>query len=155
MKGRRIVWNETLDGFIVENYHRMTRGEIARKLGVSPRSVTYRARQLGISGRTYREMLEDDDFRGAVSKVISDGVKRNGKDYSRYLLDHPDTGSEHRFRKGYSASRRAQDKATAARKRMIYDELVRMKYGLPRKTRLKLNKRMNIDKDKYIKQQGK
>ena len=155
MKGRRIMWNETLDGYIVDNYHRTTRGEIARKLGVSPRAVTYRARQLGISGKTYREMLKDDDFREAVSRCISEGQRRKGSGYSRYLQDHPDIGSEHRFRKGYSASRKAQDKATSARKRMIYDELVRMKYGLPRKTRLKLSRRMNIDKDKYIKQQGK
>lgn len=151
MKGRRIIWSEALDGYIIGNYYRMTRGEIARKLGVSPRAVTYRARQLGISGKTYREMLVDEEFRVSVSKAISEGQRRSGYAGSRYLHDHPDTGSEHRFRKGYSASRKAQDKAASARKRMIYDELVRMKYGLPRKTKLNLSKRMNIDKDKYIK----
>lgn len=148
-------WSSIQDQFILENFGKMTIADIAKRLGISERTVTYRARRLGIPPRSTKELLENEDFRKAVGKAISKGQRLSGRMCRRYLCDHPDVGSEHRFKAGHENTDEVKAKTADAYRKAVYDELVRMKYGLPRKTKMRLRARQYIDKKKYFKEETK
>lgn len=149
-RGLKVDWSGWRDELLREHYGKITMKELAKRLGVSVRTLAYHARAIGIEGRTYGEMLEDKDFREAVGRRISQGQAAHRRNFRRYLAEHPEVGKGTRFAKGYRASESAQAKATAAKRKLVYDERVRMKYGLPRRTKLNIGRSSFIDKDRYF-----
>lgn len=143
-------WSSMQDQFILDNYGRITVADIAKRLGISERTVTYRARKLGISPKTTKELMANEEFRKEVGKKISQGQKMSRK-MQRYLREHPELGVKHRFKTGHNNTDEVKAKAADAYRKAVYDELVRMKYGLPRRTKIRLRGRQYIDKKKYFK----
>lgn len=142
-------WSEWKDEFIRENYGKMPMKDIATRLGITARTVANRARRLGIKAMSYPEMLENEEFRKAVNKRISDGQKVSTRIY-RHFAEHPEVGKETRFQKGHTITESTKRKVAAAYRKAVYDELVRMKYGMPRKTKIRLKRKNYIDRKKYF-----
>lgn len=146
----RIVWTEMMDQYIIDNYGRIPKSDIARKLGVSIRTIAYRARFLGIPPISSHEAMQNASFRKAVGEKISKGQRGVIRSSDRYLSKHPEVNVPYRFKKGHRVSDSGQEKAKWGKRKTVYDELVRMKYGLPKRTSLKLKTRQYIDRKKYF-----
>lgn len=130
---------------LTEEYPDKLNAELAEKLGVTQNSLSYKARSLGLE-------KSKDFFRKNRKAIYGKRVCYANKGWFRKGTR---TGEESRFQKGHTESEERKagriSSVTKARRRQTYDELVRIKYGLRRRTRLRLPRKVfYINKEKYI-----
>lgn len=137
-------WTKEMLDTLTEGYPHRLNADLARELGVSVNAVAKKAGRLGLR--------KESGFRDKNRKAIYD---RRVTLWNKGWFRKGNTiGSEHRFTGEEETDQRKAErieKVTAARRRQTYDELIRIKYGLRRRTRLRLPERVfYVDKKKYI-----
>lgn len=140
-------WTEAMIQTLREGYADRLNRDIAAELGVPLRAVEWWAHRLGLK--------KPPGFLEAHKKEIY-GKRRPAHHKGQFTKGWK---LGHRFAKGWAESETEEHrrerirKSTEARRRQTYDELLRIKYGLRRKTRLPLpDKVYYIDKSKYFKE---
>ena len=143
MTGKKIIWEPWMLDYLVEHYATELNSDIADRFGISVRSVRYKALELG---------LEKDTPTINRKRVKLSADARRGMSYPCQFQPgvHPKT----EFKPGRKESKETLEKRKTAisrgMRKLVYRELVRMKYGFERETRLRLNKKTYIDKSKYL-----
>lgn len=143
MRGKKINWEPWMVEYLTEHYARDTNAEIAEHLGMGKETVFRKAAELG---------LKKDWKALCALRARRSGAARRGKIYPHSFQPgrHPET----QFQPGHKESEETRAARSEAIRRgmlrRVYSELVRMKYGLPRETRLRINPKMHIDKEKYL-----
>ena len=143
MTGKKIIWEPWMLDYLRDHYAVELNTDIAEKFGISVRSVRYKALELG---------LDKDMSTINRKRVKLSADSRRGMSYPCHFQPgmHPKT----EFKPGRKESKETLEKRRAAisrgMRKLVYTELVRMKYGFPRETRLRLNKKTYIDKSKYL-----
>lgn len=141
-----VVWTEEMLRTLTEEYPDKLNAELAEKLGVTQNSLSYKARSLGLEkSKDFFRKNRKAIYARRTAPYRNDGWFRKGTR----------TGEESRFRKGHTESEEGKagriTSVTKARRKQTYDELVRIKYGLRRRTRLRLPRKVfYINKEKYI-----
>lgn len=143
MQGRKIEWTPEMDDKLRREFpHRITI-DICKDLGISLRSAIRRARVLGIEKE--EGFLEAN--RQEITNRATKGLKTTDKHGGRFVKGQH-AYPEGEFKKGHTESEEAKkrriEKGSATRRQTIYQERLRLKYGLPQRTKLKLNKRYYI-----------
>lgn len=145
MKGKK--WTEEMIQKLREGYADRLNRDIAKDLGVSVRSVEWWAGRLGLRKRPgFLTDHRKEIYGGRVCRANPGWLKKGH-----------DVGRDHWYKDGHQEAADVRERRLAAsakaRRRQTYDELVRIKYGLRRRTRLRLPDRVYwIDKSKYIKE---
>lgn len=141
-----VAWTEEMLRTLTEEYPDKLNAEIAQRLGVTKAVVEHKARELGLrKPPDFNERHRKAIYARRTVPYRNDGWFRKGTR----------TGEESRFRKGHTESEEGKagriTSVTKARRKQTYDELVRIKYGLRRRTRLRLPRKVfYINKEKYI-----
>lgn len=143
MKGIKIEWTPEMDEKLRREFpHRITI-DICKELGISLRSAIRRARVLGIE----KEDGFLDSHRQEIQKRATKGLKITTKHGGRFAKGQH-AYPEGEFKKGHTESEEVKkkriEKGSATRRQTIYQERLRLKYDLPQRTKLKLNKRYYI-----------
>ena len=140
MKGIKIDWTSEMDAKLREEFPKRITQDISKELGVSLRSAIRRARLLGIEKEegfleTHREEITQRATKSLQRKARTSGSWGFQKGQRAY--------PEGEFKPGHSedpeTKTRRIEKARKTRNETIYDERIRLKYGLRQRTKLKLN----------------
>lgn len=141
----KIVWTEGMLQTLIRDFPIMLNRDVAAELGVSSITMHRKVRELGLK--------KAPDFKERTRERKLELQRKAPKRH------HANSGSfkkgehrcpEHEFKKGQrpTSSPEQETKRVENMKRTlvktIYDERVRLKYGLPQQTKLKLIKRYNI-----------
>lgn len=157
-KGKKIQWTKKKDDRLRELFPYEFNDDVAKALKVSPRSVTRRARELGLEkAPDFREVNAE-----ALSKRLRKGIKNGRPNPTKFKKGKELTGQPfkkgHRLteeqkrkqsdsmRKTHAAMDTRKKKKIAENKSKTMSELwakdrVRAKYGLKQKTKLRLGKK--------------
>jgi len=116
---------------------------LASELGVSVRTLCRRAAELGL--RKDAAFMERAQRRAAAAGRAADRAHGNAGWFRPGERANP-SGEFRRGNVPASATDPAvRERMSRTRSRLVYEEKVRMKYGLPRATRLRLNRDWHID----------
>ena len=137
-------WTKEMLETLKEGYPHRLNADLAKELGVSTNAVAKKAAKLGLRKEPGFHEKNRKAIYGRRVTLWNKGWFKKGNTI----------GAEHRFTgKKEPEHRKAEriEKDTAARRRQTYDELIRIKYGLRRRTRLRLPEKVfYVDKKKYI-----
>lgn len=132
MKGKPTIWtDEMIEKMKTEFPNRFTK-DIADELNLGNRTIVRKAREMGLK--------KVEGFLDIKRKEIVELIQKNKgphphKGDSSYTIPN---GEKHRFKKGHVPVPCDYKKATERRNEIIRQEKMRIKYGLPQKTKLKL-----------------
>lgn len=150
MRNRQIKWTPQMDDRLRELYPTTINDNIAKDLGLIKHQVEHRAHRLGLKKP---EGFKREHMAESMAKRRTDTIAcRNNP--GRFREGHT-KGIEYRFREGHhfppEKEKERIEHVTKARGKQTYDELVRIKYGLRRKTKMAMPEKVfYINKEKYI-----
>lgn len=132
MKGNRINWTEEMIQKLQEEFSYRFSRDIGNEMGISIRSVIRKARELGLEKQP--GFLENN--RSEISKRANENKPPNpNKGNKEFRIPG---GEKFRFVPGQKRPPVDYGQITRKRNETIHKEKIRLKYGLPQKTKLKL-----------------
>lgn len=139
-----MVWTEEKVRLLKEGYASKINADLAKELGVSKSAVEHKAIELKLRKPPGFQHQHKDEIYPKRQYVRNPGWFKKGNRYSEEFWFNGERLPEEK-----EAERVA--KMTKTRRKQIYDELMRIKYGLRRQTRLNLRDKVYyIDRKKYI-----
>ena len=143
MKGKKITWTPEMEDKVRREFPHRISIDICKEMGVSLRSIIRKARELGIDKEP--GFLETN--RKEIQSRATKGLKSTSKTGGRFRKGEH-AGLEYEFKPGHKEDPETKErrlaKSVKTRNRTIYRERVRLKYGLPQETKLKLNVKYHI-----------
>ncbi len=139
MKGKKTTLNPWQQKWLAENFAETSNADCAKNLNVGWRTVVRIARQMGLEKsqafmeRSWRKGVE-------TMRIMNQGEGNKGK---INLLIY---GKQHQFKPGITSRQRLGDereverikKAAASRRETVRKELIRIRWGIEQKTKLRL-----------------
>lgn len=150
MRSKPIRWTPQMDARLRELYPTTINANIAKDLGLTLHQIEHRAYLLSLKKP---EGFKREHMAESMAKRRTDTIAcRNSP--GRFKKGNP-IGMEHRFREGHhfppEKEKERIEHITKSRRKQTYDELVRIKYGLRRKTKMAMPEKVfYINKGKYI-----
>lgn len=140
-------WTPQMNERLRELYPIMINSDIAKEFGLTKHQVEYHAHAIGLRKPPgfNKEHLQESLAR-----------RRPCRQNAGWFAKGHSIGKGHRFKKGHrldpDTEKKRIEHVTASRRKQTYDELIRIKYGLRRKTKMPMPEKVYyINKDKYIK----
>lgn len=144
-------WTPQMNERLRELYPIMLNSDIAKEFGMTKSQVEHHAHDIGLR--------KPPGFNEAHQKE-SLSRRRPCKKNAGWFTKGHSIGKRNRFTKGHrldpETERKRIERVTEARRRQTYEELLRIKYGLRRKTKMPMpDKVYYINKEKYINDEDK
>ena len=127
MRGHRTIWTDAMLERLQAEYPVRYNRDLARDLGVSLRTLIRKARELGIE--------KEPDFIANRLEDIERRAKRAAAKVPRPYMKGRRTNLKNEFKPGHKESAETKRKRIAALKDAAYRDKVRLKYGLPQRTK--------------------
>ncbi len=157
-KGKKIKWTKKKDDKLRELFSYEFNDDVAKALKVSPRSVTRRARELGLEKAPDFREVKADELSRRLKKGIKNGKPsptkfKKGKELTGqpFKKGHRLTAEQERKRSdsmkkahaamGTRKKKKIAEKKSKAMSKLWAKDRVRAKYGLKQKTKLRLGKK--------------
>ena len=138
MKGKKIIWTPEMEDKVRREFPHRISIDICKEMGVSLRSIIRKARELGIDKEP--GFLETN--RKEIQSRATKGLKATSKKGGRFKKGEH-AGLEYEFKPGHKESEETKARRVAkmskTRRELILQERVRLKYGLPQQTKIRLN----------------
>ena len=150
MRKQPIKWTREMDERLRELYPTTLNDNIAKELGLIKHQIEHRAHYLGLKkppGFKQEHMAESMAKRRTDTPACRNNPGRFRKGYIG--------GKDRWFKKGHrfppEKERQRIENVTKARRKQTYEELLRIKYGLRRQTKMPMPEKVyNINKEKYF-----
>lgn len=153
MRGRKHIWTPKEEKILIESYGVRLMTDFCSELGVSISSAKRKLKEMGISRKTNKDCFQNPQFMKAYSRKIKASIQESEKSQAKKGRIH-EGSRKTLFQKGHKWGAETQKKVTSniikARRKQNYEELLRLKYGLPQETKLRLKKKLNLRKEDYI-----
>ena len=131
-QGTKIIWTSPMVEKLVNEFAIRFNSDLAADLGISLRSVIRKAREIGLE----KEAGFLDKNRQEISRRASQALAPNPmKGVKGWSVPG---GEAHRFQPGQRRFDNNYEKMRISRNDLIRRERLRIKYGLPQKTKLNL-----------------
>lgn len=140
----KITWTPEMLRTLIQEFPVTFNDDLAAKLHVSPRTMHRKADELGLKKAPDFE----ERTRTRKGERISRALKKSGPNSGQFRKGEHRC-PEHEFKKGHEnltpeQKTRMRDAQREKRIKTIYEERLRLKYGLPQQTKIKLRKRYYI-----------
>lgn len=138
-------WTKERLEILINEFPTTLNRQLTEKLETSLTNLHKKARELGLKKVPDFHQLK----KAEIGALISEGNKKAGPNSGCFRKgEHP--SPEHEFKKGHGPLDPETEKKRLTRSRntlvkTIYYEKVRLKYGLPQQTKLKLKRQYHID----------
>lgn len=150
MKAKPAKWTAEMDNRLRDLYPKLLNSDIAAHFNLTKHQIEYRAEYIGLKKPPWFKQQHMQE--SCAKRNLNTARARASK--GRFRKGHS-IGMDHRYTTGHHLTPE-EDAArirhiTESRRKQTYEELLRIKYGLRRQTKLQLpDKVYNIDKKKYF-----
>ena len=127
MRGHRTIWTDTMLERLQAEYPVSYNRDLARDLGVSHRTLIRKASELGIE--------KEPDFITKRLDEIERMAQRAAAKVPRPYMKGRHNNLKNEFKPGHKESAETRARRIAALKDAAYRDKVRLKYGLPQRTK--------------------